>query len=107
MRTSGVVEVDVNSQNTAQMRLIEDEDFVQPFFADGAHPALDEGIGIGRANRGVNDLNVLGLENGVEGGSELHKPACVFSAWDEAPRSRLTHRLRVQEGYPPLGGGRV
>ena len=38
----------------------------------GAHPALYEGVGIRRANQGMNDFDVLGLKNGVEGGGEFH-----------------------------------
>ena len=54
------------------MNLVDDEHFVQTFFADSAHPQLYEGLAIGRLNGSVNDFDLLGLENGVDGGGEFH-----------------------------------
>ena len=70
------------------MNLVDDKHFVQTFRTDGAHPALYEGVGIRRANRGVNDFDVLGLENGVEGGGEFHIVIMdqKADAQDRAPR---------------------
>ena len=66
VRTSSVVVGDVFAQNTTQMDLIDDEHFVQTFSADGAHPALGEGIGVRGAQGGVNDFDVFRLKKSCQ-----------------------------------------
>src|SRR6266540_2916830 len=49
----------------------EDEDPVEAVSADGAHPALGEGVGVRRLDRGGDHFDALAAEDFVEGVAEL------------------------------------
>src|SRR6266545_25815 len=49
----------------------EDEDPAEAVSADGAHPALGEGVGVRRLDRGGDHFDALAAEDFVEGVAEL------------------------------------
>ena len=53
------------------MGLMNDQQLVQAFFTDGVYPVLHESIGSWGVKGGVNDFDVLGLKNRVEGGRKF------------------------------------
>ncbi len=53
-----------------------DEDPVQAFPAGGADESFREGVGLRSAYQGFNDRDVVGDEDGVEGGDEPHRRLC-------------------------------
>src|SRR5258708_28260576 len=71
MRASRVVVGQVFTQDTPQMRLIEDQQFIEAFVAHRSHPALGKGVRIRRTHWGVNDVKSLGPEDCVERLGEL------------------------------------
>lgn len=64
---SGLIEIVlVFVQPIDQMRLIENEELIQTFFAHGSNPAFSVGIGPRRSKWRADDLNPFGLEDSVE-----------------------------------------
>jgi hypothetical protein len=57
----------VFGQDLACMSFAQDEYVVEDFSAEGAHHSLAVGVGLRRAGRRLDDLDVLGLEHGVVG----------------------------------------
>ena len=53
------------------MGRIQDQNEVQAFFSNGLDPPFNMGIGTWCLVRGVNDVETLGLEDGVYGACEL------------------------------------
>ncbi|CDR12947.1 predicted protein [Streptomyces iranensis] len=62
-----VVEPLVFGQDMAGVSFVEDEYVVEGFSAEGADHSFAVGVGFRRADRRLDDLDVLGLEYGVEG----------------------------------------
>jgi hypothetical protein len=52
------------------MLTIEDENMIQAFFSDSAHPSFSVSICIGSLKRSVNDMDACGLENGIKSPAE-------------------------------------
>ena len=66
IRTCGVEKRHVFTHDTAQMRLIDDEEFVQAFFAHRSNPAFHVGVRI-RGTIGCRDhVNAFRAKNGVK-----------------------------------------
>jgi hypothetical protein len=62
--------VDVIVQNGSEMALAGDQHPVEAFAAEGANPALRDGVRPRCSNRGADDANVSGGEDRVERGGE-------------------------------------
>ncbi len=71
MRSSGVVVVDVSLEDTTEMSLIEHQDMVEHFLAHAPHPSFSKWISIGCLKRRMDDTDLLGLEDRVEGFGQL------------------------------------
>ena len=71
MWSSGVVVVDVSLEDTTEMSLIEHQDKVEHFLAHAAHPSFSKRISIGCFKRCMDDADLLGLEDRVEGFGQL------------------------------------
>lgn len=71
MRPACIVISGVFAQNRPQMVLAQDDDAVQTFFPNGAHPALGECVGIRRRERDGDDVGTDGLEYLVKPFGEL------------------------------------
>lgn len=56
MRSMGVVVLDELGEDATEMTRTDDQQVIQALAASGGHPALGEGIGIRRSNRGAHDL---------------------------------------------------
>jgi hypothetical protein len=66
-----VVELNVLAHNTGQMIGIDDNELVQTFVSNGAHPAFGKGIGVWRTHGGADDMNALRPEDVIEVQGEL------------------------------------
>ncbi len=71
MRTPMLVVVRVFLQHRVQMTFIDNEEMIETFLSDGAHPTFCISIGIWRSDRCTNHLNVLCSKDPVEGGREF------------------------------------
>jgi hypothetical protein len=69
----------------------EDEDLVEAVGADGADPALGEGVGVRSLNGRPDHLDAVGAEDLVEGVAEL-----AVSIVDEEPEPLLVAELHDQ-----------
>ncbi len=67
----GVVVLDVVDDQAFELVLVPDDGPVEELSADGSDPPFGEGVGYGRADRALEDLEVLGSEDLVEGIDEL------------------------------------
>jgi hypothetical protein len=66
--------LDIDAQHLLQMAASHDQQPVQALSADRAHPALREGIGVGRLGRCQYHLRALSAEEVVKGAAELGIP---------------------------------
>jgi hypothetical protein len=66
-----VVMAGVDAEHVLQMTAVEDEDPVEAVGADGAHPALGEGVRVRGLDRRADHLDALRAEDLVEGVAEL------------------------------------
>src|SRR5882757_6823321 len=69
--TGGVVMLLVLGQNRSQVRLVQDQGPVEDLTAQGADEALADRVHPGRLHGGAQDRGAGGLEDGIEGGSEV------------------------------------
>ncbi len=74
MRSTLVVVVTVVSENSSQVRLIQDNEPIQTLLAQCPNPSLRIGIGIRRATRRPNDFYSFGLEHRIESSGEFRVP---------------------------------
>ena len=58
-------------ENSSRMSLVDDQDGVEEFAADGADESFGDGVGPRRPHRRPDDLDVDGSEDGIEGDGEL------------------------------------
>jgi hypothetical protein len=58
-------------QDAPQMDLVDDQHVVKELSAEGAHDPFTDRVGSRRLGRGLDDLDLFGLEDCVEGGAEL------------------------------------
>ena len=94
MGTMLVVVTCVDAQHVGELPLAEDQDPVEAFAPDGAHPALEVGVRRRRLERSSDHADPLGREDRVEGARELlvavmdqeaHPPATVAELHQHAP----------------------
>jgi hypothetical protein len=71
MGTVAVVVLDVCVEDACEMMRTDDEEMVEAFPADGAHPSLGEGVRVRRSHRGADDLGADRAPHVVEGPGEL------------------------------------
>jgi hypothetical protein len=74
MRPSRIVVGDISLQGVTQVTLIHDQQAAQTLFANRTHPARGKCIRVRCSIRCVDDIDPLGLKNGVEGCRELGIP---------------------------------
>jgi hypothetical protein len=96
-----VVVAAVGAEHVVEVAAAEDEDAVEAFAADGAHPPLRERVRVGRLNRCPTDCDALHVEHLIEGANEL----CVAIVDEEPERLRIGELPRPQERTP--GGART
>ena len=58
-----VVMVHEDTENPLKVRLVQNQQPVETFRADGAHEPLSDALGLGRAKRRANDLNPAAAEH--------------------------------------------
>ncbi len=71
MRTVVVVVLDVVDDDTLELALVSDDGPVEQLAADRSDPAFGEGVGDRTADRALEDPEVFGAEDLVEGFDEL------------------------------------
>jgi hypothetical protein len=71
MRPFVVVVPNVLVKDAFQMASAPDHDPVQTLLSNGSHPPLRDRVGVGRLDRCLDDPDAVGLEDLVEGASEL------------------------------------
>ena len=71
MQASAVVIGNVFAQHSPQVGFSENQQFVETFVSDRSDPALRESVGVGRTHRGMDDMDMLGGKERVEGLGEL------------------------------------
>ena len=86
--------------------LVDDQDAVEEFAADGADEAFGDGVGPRRPHRCLDDPDVDGGEDGVEGGGELG-----VAVPDEEPEAtagvvEIHEQVAGLLGQPGTGGVR-
>ena len=69
-----VVVVDVVDDDALELALVPDDGAVEQLAADGSDPAFGERVGHRSADGGLEDLEVFGAEDLVEGVDELAAP---------------------------------
>ena len=92
MGSGPVVVVHVHAKHALEVTAVQDQQPVEALRTNGAHPALGEGVGLGRAHGRANDLDILGGEHGVEGVGELG-----VSVADEEPNRPIAVRHRQEQ----------
>ena len=71
MGTMAVVVLDVEVQDATKLPPPGDQEVVQALLADGANPALGDGVGVGGLDRRADDLGAELVPDVVEGSGEL------------------------------------
>ena len=71
MRTGGVVVMRVFLQHPPEMSLVQDEQLIEAFLPNCAHPAFGYGIGLRRTKGRTNNFKAFRDEDLVEAASEF------------------------------------
>ena len=71
MRTVLVVVLDVAAQDANKVLAAEDKQVVEALSADSPDPPLGDSVGVGRSNRGADDLRTNRAPDSIERSGEL------------------------------------
>ena len=86
-----VVVREILGEHDLEVAAVEDKESVQALPADGTDESLGDRVGAGRLDRGLDNPDALGGEDGVEGAGELG----VAVADQELDRRRALHQLEA------------
>jgi hypothetical protein len=104
VRTVGVVVHGVLPQHYCEVARSADQQVVEAFTTQGADPALGDGVGSRRANRGADDADVGRGEHSVEGGGELAVPVADQEAKPVGVVLEVHEQIAGLLGHPRPGG---
>src|SRR4051812_4432994 len=89
MRSGLIVIGHVLLKRASQVAFAEKEAVIQALLANGTHPTLSKGVGVGSLRRGKHDGDAFGPENGIKGRGELR----IAVVDEEAPGGRIILQL--------------